>query len=59
LAPPYTKTSFAKNSVTKTTTTTKDELSLSELSEKENIEVNTDNAFPIPATAEEVNEIIK
>ena len=58
LAPSYTKTSFTKNSNTKTTTT-KDELSLSEFSKKENTEVNTNNAFPIPATAEEADEIIK
>jgi hypothetical protein len=59
LAPSYTKTSFSKNSNTKTTTTTKDELSLSEFSKKEKIEVNTNNAFPIPATAVEADEIIK
>ncbi|MGD0021278.1 MAG: hypothetical protein ABSC54_03145 [Smithellaceae bacterium] len=57
LAPSYTKNTTKTS--TKTTTTTKDELSLSEFSKKENIKFNTNDAFPIPATAKEADEIIK
>ena len=32
---------------------------MTEFSKKENVEVNTNNAFPVPATAEEADEIIK
>jgi hypothetical protein len=54
--------SYTKNTTktsTKTTTTTEDELSLTEFSQKENIKVTASDAFPIPATAAEADEIIK
>ena len=50
--------SYTKTSNTKNTTTTEDELSLTEFSKKENIKVTANDAFPIPATAEEADEII-
>jgi hypothetical protein len=58
LAPSYTKTSNTKNYMTKTTTT-KDVSSLTDFSKKETNEVSSIKIFPVPATADEADEIIK
>jgi len=57
LAPSYTKTSNTKNYRTKTTTTKEE--SSNDFPKKEPDNVSAITTFPVPATAEEADEIIK